>query len=215
MNLKLKCLKSAAVVAVLFGLMPGLSYAATCVVDTPNPDSMITGAEGTTQCGIGSGNHPTDSALDGFITSGSWTEISKVDSGAGGTSGQLSYTGETFDGGAATTGDWGFDFAGHGYSHLALILKDGDIVGSEGKWVWFLVDLQGSCPAGTSGLPATADLCGEWYMYGTGTTRKAISYMSIWGIEGGGKVPAPASLWLMSLGLAGMALVQRRRRNAG
>lgn len=211
MSFKLKCLKLAAVGAILFGLVPALSYAATCVVNTPDPDAMITGADNTADCGIGSGSQPSDSSLDGFVTSGSWVEISKVDSDAGGTSGQLSYTGETFDGGAATSGDWGFDFAGHTYTHLALILKDGNITGSSAQWVWFVVDLQGSCPNGTNGLAAASDLCGEWYMYGQGTDRKAISHMSIWGIDGGGQVPEPGTLLLLGLGISGLALVRRQR----
>ena len=54
--------------------MPALSYAATCVANTPDPDAMITGAENATACG-------------------NWPEISKVNTGAGGIAGQLAYKG--------------------------------------------------------------------------------------------------------------------------
>jgi hypothetical protein len=215
MSFKLKCLKVASVGALLFALVPAASNADTCLVDTPDPDAAITGASNTTACGIGAGEHPTDSSLDGFVTSGTWFEINRVNSDNGGTAGQLSYAGDTFDDGAATSGDWAFDLAGNAYTHLVLILKDGNMIGSTGKWVWFLLDLAGSCPNGTSFTTGPWDLCGEWYMWGNDRNRMAISYMSIWGIQGnGGQVPEPATLLLMGFAFAGLAFVQRRRRAA-
>ena len=217
-----------------------VSQAATCTVDTIDPNAFITGAKTTTSCGLGLANDDNDSAGDiGTILGGAWVTLDKSDNA--GDLNVLSILNDT------KSGDWFLDLDPiSSYTSLVLVLKDGEQAGNGAKWVWFELDLTGGCSIG--GAPAGTDICGEWQLYGD----KELSHASLYGsnpttgnqevtqgqqevtqgqqevtqgqqevtqgqqevTQGTNEtsVPGPAPLVLIGLGLAGVAALERLRR---
>jgi hypothetical protein len=101
-------------------------------------------------------------------------------------------------------------------SDFFITLKDGNIPGTDAQWVWFEVD-ETIPTAGGCALVAPFDLCGTWLMYGVdpGGARD-LSHSRLFTTAPTppppNGAPEPGTLLLISLGLAGLGLVGRRRK---
>jgi hypothetical protein len=181
-----------------------VGQAATCTVDTTDPDSFITGAKTTSSCGLGLAGSNNDS--EGEIVTllgGTWTLIDKSDDdGSGSNNGALQNTGDN-----SNAGNWFVDLDSLNFEDLVLVIKDGQDAGNGAKWAYFYLDLEGGCSIANK--PAGADICGEWQMY----AGKDLSHLSLYGTGTGTttQVPGPAPLVLVGLGLVGMGVARRRR----
>lgn len=198
-SLAVKCTKLVGVAALLFWLAPGISQAATCTVGTTG--GSVTDA---TDCGMGVAGDENPNSGELFTVTGiaDLEQIDKNDPPADSTP-ELFTT-------AGTSGSWKIDTLGETYEDLVLVMKDGQPSVGTYKWLWFVIDQ--SAGANTCSLADAAagwDLCGLWTMY----EGKNVSHFELWGVEGDDttETPEPGSLLLLGLGLAGLALVRRRR----
>jgi hypothetical protein len=216
------CWKLAGVAAFLLGTFaPGFSYAVTCTVDTvfnPDPSLSSAAASDATGCGLGTINNDTAGEVEIATGTDGWFFIEKDEAPdgqpAGDGVGALSSTG-------SQSGRWMIDLAlTLDATDLLIVLNDGGTGPdqSDPKWVWFRIDMgvgANVCSATDLGELAGADLCGDYSMWGGSYGNlKNISHMTLYGLEDGTPptdLPAPGTVLLFGLGLAGLALVRRRR----
>jgi hypothetical protein len=195
----------------------GSANAGTCTVPyaQTDPDPSVTES---TSCGAGWSTN-NDSPL--LIEGTNWYEIEKNESGGANTSGALLTPGVVW--GTTTSGSWAIDadFAtASGYESFMLVMKDGNIPGSDTQWFWFVVDTSVGANACGAGAPAGADYCGTWTMYGVNGNLRGISHMSLYGSGDRPppppppEVPLPGTLALLGLGALGLRFVSVRRKAA-
>lgn len=132
-----------------------------------------------------------------FFGSHAWTELDKADSGEFGDAAYWTFSGASRPSGATsgnfvlTAGLWNL------YSHLVVVLKDGgSTTNKQIKWSAYL-------------LPVDVYGIYNWSY----DNRKALSHITLYGIEGRRtSVPEPGTLAILGIGLAGTAVVLRRKR---
>ncbi len=215
------CWKLAGIAALLLGFAPGVSYAVTCTVDTVfNPDPFLSDAAASDSTGCGLGTLNNDTAGEVTIATGinGWFLMDKDEAPDGQPAGDgadaLSSTG-------SQSGRWMIDLTGfEDVTDLVIVLNDGGTGPdqTDPKWVWFSIDMAvgaNVCSAADLTELAGADLCGSYSMWGgSNSNLKNISHMSLYGLEDGTPptdIAAPGVLALLGWGLAGLALVRRRR----
>lgn len=184
---------AAALVAV--ALMSGSAVTAKTVTSPSLPSCNVTSIEGATACaGIFAGND-SNSDLGGLFGQQSWTEVLKLDKSAGTASGNGM---NLF---VSDGGTWSIDSYA-GFAPVMFVTKGGNSFSA------FLMDLK--------------TLTGKWdtqsMVKGNGKRGPDLSHWTIY--QSGvlptqspppSAVPLPAGLWFLSAGIAGLALVRRKK----
>lgn len=209
-----------------FGFAPAAVQAAVCTVNTAfDPDPFLADA---TSCGLGTPSNDSASAVNSVAPGGfaDWTLIDKEGDDS------LPSTALTFEPVGGSQGNWYIDLAAVPFSQLLIVLKDGgtgDKVPNpnppppslgEIQWVWFILDMSANSCVGFTGLvtptiPASADLCGTWSMWGNHKgSLKNISHMSLYGRGGTPpqEMPEPGTLLLLGSALLGLGAVRHYAR---
>jgi hypothetical protein len=180
--------------------MSGSTAGAKPVTPTDLPGCSLASVEGATSCaGIFSGND-SESDIGGLFGQNSWTEVLKLDSGSGTSSGNGMTLSVTNTGAG---GSWSIDTYA-GFRPVMFVTKGGNSFSA------FLMDLK--------------TLTGGWdtqsMVKGNGKRGPDLSHWTVY--QAGmlplqpspspAPVPLPAGVWFLSAGVAGLSLLRRKKR---
>ena len=172
----------------------GLVNAIPCDVDgTVNgtgSDAFVTGNQSgdSYACLNGSGTNESAAAMDGFFNVNDWVEIGKAEEGT--VTGGIGLIVSPTPDGTPKSGTWQFSSnIWDSYNNISIVLKDGNVDGT----YWTAYDV-------TSG-----DWSGNWDV---GVLSGGLSHFSVYGTA----IPAPLTLGLMGIGLVGVGVARKYRK---